>query len=88
MNVENKCTFKFKKPTILAFMGIPGSGKSTIAREISRIINSSCYLENEEDHYPERVHKEFLNKRNRLSEINENIYHAQKVFLEIIKVSN
>ncbi|CAF0788640.1 unnamed protein product [Brachionus calyciflorus] len=50
-------TFKFIKPTIIAFMGIPGSGKSTIAKEISSLIESFCYLEKEENLYPEKVRK-------------------------------
>ena len=51
--------YSFVKPTFLAFMGIPGSGKSTIAKNLADRINSQCYLENEEDLYPNDIKLKF-----------------------------
>lgn len=48
--------------------GIPGSGKSTIAKSLSSIIESQCFLESEEDQYPNDIKMKLRN-----SEKDENI---------------
>jgi shikimate kinase len=65
----------FSKPTILAFMGIPGSGKSTIARHISSILNVECFVECEEESYPEDIKRKLKN-----SEKDENILDIHYYF--------
>lgn len=42
---------------IISFVGIPGSGKSSIVREISKIINTEFFVEPEEEQWPEIVTK-------------------------------
>ena len=50
---SNSKMFNFTSPTIIALMGVPSSGKSTIARELAKQCNGSqSYLEGEEDEYP------------------------------------
>lgn len=47
--------YEFTSPTFLSFMGIPGSGKSTIARALNSKIDSKLFLECEEASYPDDI---------------------------------
>jgi thymidylate kinase len=51
---------ELKRPTIISFVGIPGSGKSTITKRLGNILNICAYLEPEESEYPEDIKKKFL----------------------------
>ena len=42
---------------IISFVGIPGSGKSTITKEFSKIINADFFVEPEENEWSEIVTK-------------------------------
>jgi thymidylate kinase len=59
--MDKSAKYSFVKPTFLAFMGIPGSGKSTIAKKLNDRLNSHCYLEHEEDLYPDDIKLKFKN---------------------------
>ncbi len=52
----------FNSPLIIAFMGIPASGKSTIATELANLVDAKLYLEGEETNYPDDVKEGFLNR--------------------------
>lgn len=52
----------FIKPSIIGFMGIPASGKSTIAIELANLLDAEVYLEGEENNYPNEIKKGFLNR--------------------------
>lgn len=54
---QNKVAFL--KPIIIAFVGIPCSGKSTITRELSKFLDSQFYLEPEESNYPNNIKENF-----------------------------
>lgn len=45
----------FSRPVIISFLGLPGSGKSTIAKKLHQNFPSNLYLEKEETDYPEKV---------------------------------
>src|ERR1043166_8223824 len=53
----------FLKPTVISFAGIPGSGKSTIARKLNSILESRLYLEPEENEYPNDIKENFSRKK-------------------------
>jgi deoxyadenosine/deoxycytidine kinase len=53
--------FEFNKPTFLSFMGIPGCGKSTIAKSLHERVRSKLYLECEESSYPMDIKQKMKN---------------------------
>lgn len=55
--------YQFATPTLLTFIGIPASGKSTIAKHLNAsIANSQVFLELPEDQYPEKIKQAFENR--------------------------
>lgn len=56
--------YQFNVPGILAFMGIPCSGKSTIARMLAASLQKTeTKFEVEEDYYPEKIKLHFTNRK-------------------------
>ena len=41
--------------TLIAFMGLPGSGKTSTARELANLLEAAVYLEPNEEHWPQAV---------------------------------
>lgn len=55
--------YAFNFPSMLAFMGIPGVGKTTIARKIKAFFPGiNIYLEAEESEYPQEISQKFQNR--------------------------
>jgi thymidylate kinase len=50
------------KPLVIAFMGIPASGKSTVATNLASLIDAKIYLEGEKTSYPDDVKECFSNR--------------------------
>ena len=46
-----------EKILLIAFAGLPGSGKSTIARKLASRLKVPFFCEPEEDHWPELIHQ-------------------------------
>lgn len=56
--------YQFNAPGILAFMGIPCSGKSTIARILAASLQKTeTKFEVEEEYYPEKIKLHFTNRK-------------------------
>ena len=55
LKLKEAAKMGFAKPSVVSFMGLPGCGKSTIARLLADHLNCKVYLENEEHDYPETV---------------------------------
>ena len=67
--------FEFNTPTFISFMGIPGCGKSTIARALNQKISSRLYLECEEDSYPSDIKLKMKEPA-----LNDNVLDIHKYF--------